>query len=39
MSKSVKKGNAPAPAKKEFGSRTEYAPPSKTHVPTGGKKK
>lgn len=34
------KTKSPAPPKKQFGSKTEYAPPVKKNVPlTGGRKK
>lgn len=42
MAKQMKKGNAPTPPKKSFGSNTAYAPESKRHgglEPGRGKKK
>jgi len=35
----TQKGNAPTVPNKAFGSKTDYAPKSKTHISTGGKKK
>lgn len=35
----TKKGAAQGAVKKEFGCNTDYAPKSKTHIATGGKKK
>jgi hypothetical protein len=37
--KGTQTGKAPAPPKKAFGSRTEYAPYAKSNPSTGGKKK
>ncbi len=36
--KGTQSGKAMAPIKKEFGSRTDYAPSSSTNISTGGKK-
>lgn len=39
MAKGMKKGSAPAPAKKHFGSKTEYAPNAKTKINPDSDKK